>query len=184
MDGGGSGFAGRMEILTDACGRRKWPLEVKLRIVAESYVPGVRVLDVAERHGLRPNQVTRWRRQHRAGELVSRGGPPLPPVVRSASAITHDDGSDGDGPLPAFVPLVMEADVPGSALSTPIPQMSGVPLSPAPSAGPVPAPASPSDTTRIEVEAGGVVVRLPSDVAPARLVEIVVALRGGAGSIP
>ena len=89
MDGS-SGFAGRMEILTDACGRRKWPLEVKLRIVAESYVPGVRVLDVAERHGLRPNQVTRWRRQHKAGELIARGEPRLPPVVRIPSAMTQD----------------------------------------------------------------------------------------------
>ena len=188
MDGGGSGFAGRMEILTDACGRRRWPLEVKLRIVAESYVPGVRVLDVAERHGLRPNQVTRWRRQHRAGELVARGAPPLPPVVRSASSITHDDGSGGDGPMPSFVPLVLEAE----GQDAPVISMQSASAAPMPSCQPgppppsSPAPAAPlSDTAaRIEVEVGGLIVRLPGDVAPTRLMEIVTALRGDAGSVP
>ena len=174
MDGGGGeGFAGRMEILTDACGRRRWPLEVKLRIVAESYVPGVRVLDVAERHGLRPNQVTRWRRQHRAGELVARGEPPLPPVVRSPSTITHDVGfGEKDAPS-AFVPLVLEADGPDAPLPSP------PPLS-APVASPLRPSVAPADTAaRIEVEAGGVVVRLPGDVATGRLVEIVALLRDG-----
>lgn len=51
-------------------GRRRWPREVKARIVAESFAAGARVSDVARRHGVQPQQVTAWRRQARAGELV------------------------------------------------------------------------------------------------------------------
>jgi transposase len=42
------GFVGRIEVLTGATGRRRWPDEVKARIVAESYALGGRVADVAK----------------------------------------------------------------------------------------------------------------------------------------
>lgn len=51
-------------------GRRRWPDEVKARIVAETLAPGVRVTDVARRHGVQPQQVTAWRRLARQGKLV------------------------------------------------------------------------------------------------------------------
>jgi transposase len=60
----GVGFAGRMEVIEQPCGRRTWPVETKLRVVAESHVPGASVGEVAGRHGpLRLN--CEWREAHR-----------------------------------------------------------------------------------------------------------------------
>ena len=191
----GSGFAGRMEVLAEPTGRRAWPLETKLRIVVESCAAGVSVGEVARRNGLLANQVTRWRRQYRQGELVPRGSPPLPPMMpasagRAASCPQVDalpaTGAASD--LPAFVPLMLE-DGGGQVRGVVEGMDDGTPLH---AAAPAP-PASSlelsdaraveaADPGRIEVEAGGVVVRLPGDVAPARLAAIVAALRGAAGT--
>ncbi len=41
------GFEGQIEIVRRTRGYRRWPDDVKARIVAESFQPGVRVADVA-----------------------------------------------------------------------------------------------------------------------------------------
>jgi transposase len=64
------GFVGRIEVLTGATGRRRWPDEVKARIVAESYAPGGRVADVARLHGTTRWQVYHWRKLARKGLLA------------------------------------------------------------------------------------------------------------------
>ena len=69
--------------------------------MAESYVPGVLVCEVAERHGLWANQVTRWRRQLKTGELVPQGSSPLPPVAPDVARAEEDT-------MPAFVPLMVD----------------------------------------------------------------------------
>jgi transposase len=60
----------RVEGLSGPTGRRKWPDEVKGRLVCESLVPGVSVREVAERNGLMPNRFSTWRSQASRGELV------------------------------------------------------------------------------------------------------------------
>jgi transposase len=60
----------RLEILEGPTGRRKWPDEVKARIVAETLVPGARVCEVADRHGVAPQYLTTWRRLAREGRLT------------------------------------------------------------------------------------------------------------------
>ncbi|WP_245731638.1 transposase, partial [Loktanella fryxellensis] len=49
---GGDGFDGCIEVVQRTRGYRRWPDEAKARIVAESFQPGVRVVDIARRHGL------------------------------------------------------------------------------------------------------------------------------------
>jgi transposase len=56
MADGGDGFIGRFEVVEPRRGCRRWPDDLKARIVAESLQPGVRVVDVARRHGLMPHQ--------------------------------------------------------------------------------------------------------------------------------
>ncbi|MBC7740211.1 MAG: transposase, partial [Candidatus Saccharibacteria bacterium] len=51
----------RIEVLDGPTGRRRWPDEVKARIVAESLLPGARVCDVAEKYGLTARHLSQWR---------------------------------------------------------------------------------------------------------------------------
>jgi transposase len=60
----------RIEVLDGPTGRRRWPDEVKARIVAESLVPGARVCDVAQKYGLIARHVSLWRGLARKGKLV------------------------------------------------------------------------------------------------------------------
>jgi len=95
MADGGDGFEGCIEVVQRTRGYRRWPNDVKARIVAESFQPGVRVVDVARRHGLAAHQLSDWRRQARQGDLV------LPADTMAGVA------SDA---LPAFVPVSVEPE--------------------------------------------------------------------------
>ena len=91
------GFVGRYEVVEPRRGNRRWPDDVKARIVAESFEPGVRVADVARRHDVVPHQLSFWRRQAREGIL------PLPFEAMSGPS------EIGDGE-PAFVPLAIAVE--------------------------------------------------------------------------
>ena len=119
----------RLEVMAGPTGRRSWSEAVKAQIVAESFAPGARVVDVARRHGVAPQQVTAWRRDARNGRLVL-------PVDEAAP----------------FAALVVEEPLAA-----------------------VPAPSLPP--AMIEIEAGGVVVRLAADAPAVRVAEIAAALR-------
>ncbi|RJL02858.1 IS66-like element accessory protein TnpA [Paracoccus siganidrum] len=99
MADGGDGFVGRVEVERRTRGYRRWPEAVKARIVAESFQPGVRVVDVAQRHDLAPHQLSDWRRQARQGLLA------LPADAMEAVGATV---------VPAFVPVSVDDEVDAS----------------------------------------------------------------------
>jgi len=109
MADGGDGFDGCIEILQRTRGYRRWPDETKARIVAESFQPGVRVVDVARQHGLVAHQLSDWRRRARLGKLVL-------PADALAGALSD--------PLPAFVQVSVE--VQNCSLSADAGQICGV----------------------------------------------------------
>jgi transposase len=55
----------RLDVITETGRRRCFSKDDKARIVEEALAPGAIVSDVARRHGLRPQQVSAWRRQGR-----------------------------------------------------------------------------------------------------------------------
>lgn len=67
------GYTSRLEVLEGPTGRRNWPDDVKGRIVAETLVPGARVVDVAHRHGMVAQHLSTWRRLAREGRIVVPG---------------------------------------------------------------------------------------------------------------
>lgn len=85
MEVRGSKGVSRIEVFDGPTGRRRWPDDLKARIVAESFQPCARIGDVALKYGLIARHLSGWRGQARKGELVM-------PVDMS----------------PAFVPLVIE----------------------------------------------------------------------------
>jgi transposase len=128
--------------------RRRWPDHVKAQIVAESFQPGVRVVDVARRYGLIAQQVFDWRRHARQGRLsVPAGG--------------FANFSRACGPEPMFVPLAVTGE-PGAA------PFSAVPIEASPAV---------AGMMSVELGAD-VVVRIPGDVPLGRATALVQALRG------
>lgn len=66
--------------------QRRWPMEAKARIVAETLVEGATVSKVGKFYGISPNRISEWRRWAREGKLV----------------LSNLDGAD-------FVPVALEA---------------------------------------------------------------------------
>ena len=85
-------------------GRKRWPDELKVQIVAESLQPGAVATDIARRHGCRPQQVHDWRHRARSGRLT---------LPASAGALS-------------FVPLVSESSLPAAAGTSGSPEAAAV----------------------------------------------------------
>jgi transposase len=65
-----------MEIITGVERRRRWRLEEKLRIVAETEQPGACFAEIARRYDVSRGLLWNWRSQARRGVLAAR--PPVP----------------------------------------------------------------------------------------------------------
>lgn len=78
---------GFVEVVADGVGKRRWTVEQKGWIVAESQRPGVTVAEVARRYGVRANQLSSWRSAARRGEL------PLPDDALEVAQLPGGDGA-------------------------------------------------------------------------------------------
>ena len=96
----GSGVE-RLEVICGPTGRRRWPDEVKARIVAETLEHGVRVKDVAERHGVLPQQITAWRRLVRSGKLAI----PAERETEFAALVIEPPAVEAPSKLPSAAPI-------------------------------------------------------------------------------
>lgn len=151
MADGGDGFVGRCEVVEPRRrGNRRWPAEVKARIVAESLQPGVRVADVAARYDILPHHLSDWRRLARQGHLA------LPSDLMDALSTSPSPAVSE----PAFVPLSILPDPPDQ---------------PSPSI----AVAAQDGSGVMTIEVGpDLLLRIPDDVAVDRAAALVRALRG------
>ena len=77
----------RIEVITGVARRRRWSIEEKLRIVAESLAGEASVSLVAQRHGLRSNQLFKWRKMAREGAF---GAFPADPSFVPVRIIAND----------------------------------------------------------------------------------------------
>src|SRR3712207_4701178 len=73
----------RFEVITGVGRRRRWSLEDKARIVAESLDPATTASAVARRYGLHTSQLFVWQQQlqRRASSAETIGGPGFVPVL-------------------------------------------------------------------------------------------------------
>jgi transposase len=96
-----------MEIITGIERRRRWRLEDKLRIIAETEQPGASVAEVARRHEISRSLIWNWRSRARRGTLTRAGVSTfLPMQVVSGSAASVM----GPTPAPA-IPLATEGQI-------------------------------------------------------------------------
>ena len=91
LDGSAGVGVSRLEVIEGPSGRRQRTQAERARIAAASMMPGVKVADVARKHGTTRWQIYDWRKQLRKGNLV------LPESVAA---------------LPVFAELVLDDPVP------------------------------------------------------------------------
>ena len=104
----------RIEVLTGAGRRRRWPQEVKDAIVAETLADGAVVSEVARRHRVAPSQVFSWRKEacERASTL------PLETAAFAPVVVEHQQ-AQGPSPAQALPSSMIEIEIGGAKLRIP-----------------------------------------------------------------
>jgi transposase len=100
----------RIEVITGQRRRRRWTVQEKARIVAESFEEGANICEVARRHGVVRGLLTVWRHK-----LASAAGVKAPGFVPVRIASEGSPATAGEpGPLvPASTRLMEMASRPG-----------------------------------------------------------------------
>ncbi|MBV9824592.1 MAG: transposase [Alphaproteobacteria bacterium] len=78
----------RGEVLAGPERRRRWSVEEKLRILAQSVAPGSSASLACRLHGISSGQLYTWRRQFRTGELTGFAPVLMAPAVDDLPAAT------------------------------------------------------------------------------------------------
>ena len=127
----------RIEVITRGERRRRWSVEQKREIAAESLEPGTSPITVARRYGISSGQLYTWRRHLLDGSLVSTAHavakfarvevepmqadrlpatpPPPQPAAATSRLMNHPDGMI-EIVLPDGVAVRVDAQVDGTAL--------------------------------------------------------------------
>jgi transposase len=107
--------SGTIEIITGRERRRRWSMEEKLRIVAETEEVGARVSEVAARHGVYPGLLFTWRRQVRDGVLAAPPAATFMPVRMLATEPAPDPEvqypANGERSTPVAAPRLRDATI-------------------------------------------------------------------------
>ena len=106
----------RGEVLVGPERRRRWSLEEKLRILAQSVAPGSSASLACRMHGISSGQLYTWRRQFRTGELT--GFAPVlvaPPVdelpAATAPIVPAPPGGEADRPAGGLIEVELRSGV-------------------------------------------------------------------------
>ncbi|MFC7693891.1 transposase [Paeniroseomonas aquatica] len=91
----------RVEIVTRGQARREYTPDERARVLTEAAMPGARVLLVAQRYGISPSLMYRWRRE--AAGRAARQAPPRAP--RFVPLLVDDGGTRQGGGVPPSAPM-------------------------------------------------------------------------------
>lgn len=105
----------RGEVLAGPERRRRWSVEEKLRILAQSVAPGSSVMLVCRMHGISSGQLYTWRRQFRTGELTGFAPVTVSPPLGLAAASTDVDPVSADPEVGCPASGVIAVELPSGA---------------------------------------------------------------------